>query len=632
MTTPSKILTKPLLDAISNPRDLDSLTATELVELAEQIRSYLIDSVAKTGGHLGPNLGVVELSLALHRIFDSPRDLIVWDTGHQAYVHKLLTGRKDFSKLRQEGGLSGYPSREESPHDIVENSHASTAISWADGISRERHRRGDDGSVVAVIGDGALTGGMAWEALNDMAEDQDRSLVVVVNDNGRSYEPTVGGMARHLAGLRTSESYEKSLAWGKRMLMSMGEPGKAAFEALHGLKAGLKDVLAPQVLFEELGLKYLGPIDGHDMISLEYNLELAKSFGHPVIVHVMTEKGRGYVPAEEDVSDRFHAVGRIHPETGLPVAPQRFAWTAVFADEIVKLAEQNRDVVALTAAMKEPVGLLPLATRYPDRVIDVGIAEQHALTSAAGMAYAGAHPVVALYATFLNRAFDQLLMDVALHRAPVTVVLDRAGVTGEDGPSHNGMWDLSLGSMVPGLRICVPRDGETMRQGLREAVAVSDGPTMLRYPKGALPANLHAVDRVPAGDVLWRGQDARVLLIGLGPLAHTAVEAAAVLKDRGIEVDVIDPRWAFPVSESLVDFCAANYRHVVTAEDGLVVGGFGAELARLLSPRGTSVAATGIPAGFLDTGKRDAILQRLGLDVDGLVQLVTKTVAPLPIR
>lgn len=609
-----------LLSRIAGPRDLDSLTAAELVDLAEEIREYLIRSVAQTGGHLGPNLGVVELTLALHRVFDSPRDVLIWDTGHQAYVHKLLTGRKDFSALRQEGGISGYPARSESEHDVVENSHASTAISWADGISREQSRNGNNASVVAVIGDGALTGGMSWEALNDMTEDEARSLIVVVNDNGRSYEPTVGGMARHLSGLRTSEQYEKSLAWGKERLLGLGEPGKAVFEALHALKAGIKDVLAPQVLFEELGLKYLGPIDGHDLISVEYNLELARSFGRPVIVHVITEKGRGYTPAEKDVSDRFHAVGRIHPETGLPVAPQRFGWTSVFASEIVKLAEANPSLVGITAAMKEPVGLLPLATRFPDRVIDAGIAEQHALTSAAGMAYAGAHPVVALYATFLNRGFDQLLMDIALHKAPVTIALDRAGITGDDGASHNGMWDLSLAAMIPGLRVCVPRDGQVLARGLAEAVEVSDGPTLIRYPKGALPEPIPAVESGQDIEFLWRGDDARLLLIGLGPLAADALRAAEALRQEGVEVDVVDPVWAFPISAELLDTCRSGYAGVVTAEDGLVVGGFGSELARELSADPVAVKVLGIPRQFVHTGTRPEILARMGLDDAGIAR------------
>lgn len=617
---------QPLLDRISCPADLDSFTATELVELAEEIRAFLIQSVARTGGHLGPNLGVVELSIALHRVFDSPRDAVVWDTGHQTYVHKLLTGRKDFSGLRQFGGLSGYPAREESEHDVVENSHASTALSWADGISRERHRRSETGSVVAIIGDGALTGGMSWEALNNIAEDQDRSLVIVINDNGRSYEPTIGGMARHLAELRTSEEYERVLAWGKKTLLNLGDPGRAAYEALHGLKAGIKDVVLPEVLFEELGLKYFGPVDGHDLVSVEYALQRARTLKKPVIVHVITDKGRGYVPAEEDLSDRFHAVGKIHPETGLPVAPQRFGWTTVFADEVVALADADPHLVALTAAMKAPVGLQPLSDKFPDRVIDVGIAEQHAMTAAAGMAYAGAHPIVALYATFLNRAFDQLLMDVALHSAPVTVVLDRAGITGEDGASHNGMWDLSLGAMVPALRVCAPRDGTTLRQGLRDAVGWEKGPTLIRYPKGSLPPDLLAKETEADLDILHQNEDAAsALLIGVGPLAHAAVEAATELHSRGINVDVVDPKWLFPIENHLLEFCG-QYDSVFVFEDGLVVGGFGAELARLLAPTPVAVHTVGVPREFQFLGSREDILHRLGLDAEGMVQIVKQNI------
>lgn len=607
----------PLLARISSPADLDSLTAAELVALAGEIRAMLIQSVAKTGGHLGPNLGVVELSIALHRVFDSPRDTLIWDTGHQAYVHKLLTGRKDFSQLRQLGGLSGYPSRQESAHDVVENSHASASLSWADGVSLEKCREGIDGAVVAVIGDGALTGGMAWEALNNIADHQDRNLVIVVNDNGRSYEPTIGGMAHHLAGLRTSENYERTLAWGKRLLLGMGDPGRVAYDALHGLKAGIKDVFVPQVLFEELGIKYLGPIDGHDIVSLEYALERAKAFGHPVIVHVITEKGRGYTPAEEDISDRFHAVGKIHPETGLPVAPARFGWTAVFAEEIVELAAQDPRLVGLTAAMKAPVGLAPLENLYPERVFDVGIAEQHAVASAAGMAFAGAHPVFAVYATFLNRAFDQMLMDVALHRAPVTFVLDRAGITGDDGASHNGVWDLSLAAMVPGLRVCAPRDGLRLRQGLREAVADETGPTLLRYPKGDLPSELEALAKVSAGEFLYRGgEHSRALIVAVGPLAHAGVEAASQLGEEGIAVDVIDPLWALPVSAGLVSL-ADNYDLVVTVEDGVVSGGVGSEIARLVS---TPTQVLGVPRGFYSQSKREMLLEELGLNSAGIAR------------
>lgn len=613
----------PLLDGIESPSDLDPMTASQLVALSDEVRNMLVYSVAKTGGHMGPNLGVVELSIALHRVFDSPRDTLIWDTGHQAYVHKLLTGRKDFSQLRQPGGLSGYPSRSESKHDVVENSHASTSLSWADGVSLEKLREGLEGSVVAVIGDGALTGGMAWEALNNIADHQDRSLVIVVNDNGRSYEPTIGGMAHHLAGLRTSEDYERTLAWGKRLLKGMGEPGRLAYDALHGLKAGIKDILVPQVLFEELGIKYLGPVDGHDIIALEYALERAKAYGRPVIVHAFTEKGRGYTPAEEDISDRFHAVGKIHPETGLPIAPARFGWTAVFASELVKIAKRNPKVVGITAAMKAPVGLAPFEQLYPERVFDVGIAEQHAVASAAGMAFAGAHPVFAVYATFMNRAFDQMLMDVALHKAPVTFVLDRAGITGDDGPSHNGVWDLSLAAMVPGMKVCVPRDAKRLREGLRAAIANDQGPTLLRYPKGDLPDKHDPVEEVPAGHVLYKAKgDARVLLIGLGPLASNTIEAAKILEDEGILADVIDPLWPLPVSEDVLDLCA-KYDLVLTIEDGIVIGGFGSEVARQTS---TETIVLGVPRQFLQQSKREMLMTDLGLDAEGIAAAVRRTI------
>lgn len=453
-----------LLAGISSPADLRRLKPQQLPALAAEIRDFLVHNVSRTGGHLGPNLGVVELTLALHRVFESPKDTFVFDTGHQSYVHKLLTGRQDFSALRKQGGLSGYPSRTESEHDVVENSHASTALSWADGIARANQVRGfDDRHVIAVIGDGALTGGMAWEALNNIAESEDRRVIIVVNDNGRSYSPTIGGLAHHLDTLRTTRGYEQFLGWGKRTLSRSGAPGRFAFQALHGLKKGLKDVVMPQGMFEDLGIKYIGPVDGHDEAAMERALQRARDFGAPVIVHAITEKGRGYTPAEQDVADRFHAVGRIHPETGLPVAPSRFGWTSVFADEIVRIGRRRPDVVAITAAMLHPVGLAPFAAEFPERTFDVGIAEQHAATSAAGMAFAGLHPVVAVYATFLNRAFDQVLMDVALHKAGVTFVLDRAGLTGDDGASHNGMWDMAMLRIVPGLRLAAPRDEPTLR-------------------------------------------------------------------------------------------------------------------------------------------------------------------------
>ncbi|GAA2722962.1 1-deoxy-D-xylulose-5-phosphate synthase [Cellulomonas aerilata] len=607
-----------LLDRITTPADLRRLTPAQVDELADEVREFLVQSVSRTGGHLGPNLGVVELTIAMHRVFESPRDTMVFDTGHQAYVHKLLTGRQDFSALRKRGGLSGYPSRGESEHDVVENSHASTALSWADGIAKANVVQGrTDRHVVAVIGDGALTGGMAWEALNNIAEGHDRRLVIVVNDNGRSYAPTMGGLAFHLDTLRTTRGYESFLSWGKRALHRTGMPGRFAYEWLHGLKKGLKDVVAPQGMFEDLGIKYTGPIDGHDTAAVEVALRRAKAFGGPVIVHVMTEKGRGYSPAEQDVADRFHAVGQIHPETGLPLAPSRFGWTSVFADEMVRIGRRRPDVVAITAAMLAPVGLAPFAAEFPTRTFDVGIAEQHAATSAAGMAFAGLHPVVAVYATFLNRAFDQVLMDVALHRAGVTFVLDRAGITGDDGASHNGMWDMAMLSVVPGLRLAAPRDEPTLREALRAAVDVDDAPTVVRYPKGSLVDPIPALETVDGVDVLARvGEpgDPEVLVVGVGSMVPTALQTADLLAAHGLRVTVVDPRWVLPVPSALVKL-AGEHAHVVTIEDGLVDGGVGAMLAQRSREAGvaTPVQSIGIPLGFLDHASREQIVDGLRL-------------------
>jgi 1-deoxy-D-xylulose-5-phosphate synthase len=606
-----------LLQRIGSPADVRALSAPQVRALAAEIRTFLVDQVSRTGGHLGPNLGVVELTLALHRVFDSPRDTLVFDTGHQAYVHKLLTGRRDFSRLRRRDGLSGYPSRSESPHDVVENSHASTALSWADGIAHANALNGrTDRHVVAVIGDGALTGGMAWEALNNIADGAQRNLVVVVNDNGRSYAPTIGGLALHLDALRTTRGYETVLSWGKRTLQRSGPPGRFAYDALHGLKKGIKDVVAPQGMFEDLGLKYIGPVDGHDIADVEFALQRARAFGGPVIVHVITEKGRGYSPAEQDVADRFHAVGQIHPETGLPVAPSRFGWTGVFADEIVRIGRRRPDVVALTAAMLAPVGLAPFAAEFPDRTFDVGIAEQHAVTTAAGMAFAGLHPVVAVYATFLNRAFDQVLMDVALHRAGVTFVLDRAGLTGDDGASHNGMWDLAVLGVVPGLRLAAPRDEDTLRAALRTAVDVDDAPTVVRYPKGALTPTLPAVDEVDGVDVLARhdGDGRSVLVCGVGAMARTALALGDLLAAHGLRVTVVDPRWVLPVPAALVKL-AGEHDHVVTLEDGVREGGIGSALALRARDAGigTPVQAFGVPRRFLAHASRDELLATLRL-------------------
>lgn len=606
------------LHRITSPQQLRRMSPRRLRSLAAEIRTFLVEEVSKTGGHLGPNLGVVELTIAMHRVFDSPRDRMIFDTGHQAYVHKLLTGRTDFSTLRKRGGLSGYPARAESVHDVVENSHASTAISWADGVAKGNVLAGHrDRHVIAVIGDGALTGGMAWEALNTIADGPDRPLVIVVNDNGRSYSPTIGGLSRHLDAMRADPNYERILGWGKRALNRGGPPGRMTYDALHGMKKGLKDVLRPSGWFEGLGIKYLGPVDGHDLHAVESALRAAKDFGAPVIVHAITQKGRGYTPAETDAADRFHAVGVIHPETGLPVKASRFGWTKVFADEICKVARVRSDVVGITAAMPGPVGLAPMAQEFPDRVFDVGIAEQHAVTSAAGLAFAGMHPVVAVYATFLNRAFDQVLMDVALHRAGVTFMLDRAGLTGDDGASHNGMWDMALLRSVPGLQLAAPRDEETLRRALREAVDVRDAPTVVRYPKGALPEPIPEIGKQGSVDVLSRTAGdggARVLVVGVGAFAGTAIEVGERLADQGIGTTVVDPRWVLPVAGDLVDLARAHDL-VLCLEDGLAENGIGAAIrdaaarARVYTP----VQTHGIPLRFLHHAARDELVEELGL-------------------
>ncbi|MFJ3582485.1 1-deoxy-D-xylulose-5-phosphate synthase [Streptomyces sp. NPDC090127] len=606
-----------ILETIRGPRDLRPLSGAELDELAAEIRQFLIQAVARTGGHLGPNLGVVELTLALHRVFHSPDDRILWDTGHQSYVHKLLTGRQDFSKLRCKGGLSGYPSREESEHDVIENSHASTVLGWADGLAKANEAAGRPDHVVAVIGDGALTGGMAWEALNNIAAARDRPLIVVVNDNERSYAPTIGGLADHLAALRTSEGYERVLAWGKDVLQHTPVIGPPLYGSLHGAKKGFKETFAPQGLFEDLGLKYIGPVDGHDLAAVESALRHAQRFPGPVLVHCLTEKGRGYRPALEDEADRFHAVGAMDPVTCEPLAPSTGpSWTSVFGDAIAEIGAERPDVVAITAAMLHPVGLTTFAERFPDRVWDVGIAEQHAVVSAAGLAAGGLHPVVAVYATFLNRAFDQLLMDVALHRCGVTFVLDRAGVTGTDGPSHNGMWDMSILQVVPGLRLAAPRDADQLRAQLREAVAVDDAPTVLRFPKETVGPAVAAVGRIGSMDVLLEpaGQDADVLLVAVGVMAEVCLQAADLLAGRGVRCTVVDPRWVKPVDEALAPL-AERHRLVAVVEDGVRTGGVGAAVGQALRDAGVDVPLRtfGIPEQFLAHAKRGEVLADLGL-------------------
>ncbi|HEV2634799.1 MAG TPA: 1-deoxy-D-xylulose-5-phosphate synthase [Actinocrinis sp.] len=620
-----------LLETVYRPRDLDQLSVEQLRQLAGEIREFLIESVSRTGGHLGPNLGVVELTIGLHRVFDSPRDTILWDTGHQSYVHKLLTGRQDFTKLKQDGGVSGYPSRAESEHDVCENSHASTALSYADGIAKAYQVRGQtDRRVVGVIGDGALTGGMAWEALNNIACAKDRPVVIVVNDNERSYSPTIGGLADHLATLRTTQGYERFLDWGKGTLARTPVVGNTIYEALHGVKKGLKDIVTPQGMFEDLGLKYIGPIDGHDIAEVESALRRAKGFGGPVIVHCITRKGEGYQPALDDEADHFHGIGVINPETGLPFQIQGTSWTDIFADEMVKIGNEREDVVAITAAMLQPVGLKKFAEAYPDRIYDVGIAEQHAATSAAGLAFGGLHPVVALYATFLNRCFDQVLMDVALHKAGVTFVLDRAGITGDDGASHNGMWDMSILQVVPGLRIAAPRDPSQVRSQLREAMDVADAPTVVRFSKGVAGPEVEAVEHVDGLDILRRGPGAEVLLVTAGPMAVQGLEAAALLEAEGVPVTVVDPRWVKPVNPALVEM-ARRYRAVVTVEDNGRVGGVGMALAQAMQDAGVDrpVRVLGIPQEFLDHAKRNLILERIGLTGEGIAGAVRAVLAGL---
>ncbi|MFC9758988.1 1-deoxy-D-xylulose-5-phosphate synthase [Streptomyces sp. NPDC056921] len=604
-----------ILESIRGPHDLKALNEAQLDELAQDIRRFLIQAVARTGGHLGPNLGVVELSIALHRAFDSPADRILWDTGHQSYVHKLLTGRQDFSKLRGKGGLSGYPSREESEHDVIENSHASTVLGWADGIAKAHQVLGRSDHVVAVIGDGALTGGMAWEALNNIAAAKDRPLIIVVNDNERSYGPTIGGLANHLATLRTTDGYERFLAWGKDVLQQTPVIGQPLYESLHGAKKGFKDAFAPQGMFEDLGLKYVGPIDGHDIAAVESALHRAKRFHGPVLVHCLTEKGRGYPPALLDDADRFHTVGAMDPLTCAPLAPGGGpSWTSVFGDEIAAIGAERPDVVAITAAMLHPVGLTKFAEAFPDRVWDVGIAEQHAAVSAAGLATGGLHPVVAVYATFLNRAFDQLLMDVALHRCGVTFVLDRAGVTGPDGASHNGMWDMSVLQVVPGLRIAAPRDAGELRAQLREAVAVDDAPTVIRFPKESVGEPVPAVGRIGGMDVLHRADDPDVLLVAVGVLAPVCLKAADLLAGAGIRCTVVDPRWVKPVDGELPPL-AARHRLVAVVEDNSRAGGVGSAVGQALRDAGVDVPLRtfGIPEQFLAHGKRAEVLADIGL-------------------
>jgi 1-deoxy-D-xylulose-5-phosphate synthase len=620
----------PILSGITGPRDLDDLTTSQLAQLAGEVRSFLVENVSRTGGHLGPNLGVVELTIALHRVFESPEDPIIFDTGHQSYVHKLLTGRQDFSDLRVRGGLAGYPQRDESDHDVVESSHASSSLSWADGISRAFAATGrDDRHVVAVVGDGALTGGMTWEALNNISDDNDRNLVIVVNDNGRSYAPTIGGMSRYLNRVRTAGAYRDLHHRSDRLFRAFGPVGRAVFRGVRGGTHGFLSRFTNNVaLYSNLDIKYLGPVDGHDIPALIETLQLAKSYGAPVIVHAITEKGRGYQPARDDEADQFHAVNRIDPATGEPLGSSKRGWTDVFSDALVRVGERDPRVIAMTAAMLRPTGLAPFAERFPERVYDVGIAEQHAVTAAAGLAYGGLHPVVALYATFMGRAFDQVLMDVALHKAGVTFVLDRAGVTGPDGPSHHGMWDLAMLQIVPHIRISAPRDATRLAEALDEAVAVDDAPTVIRYPKGAVADDIEAIERLADGvDVLSRDDSEDVLLVGIGPFASLAMDVAARLRAQGIGATVVDPRWAIPVQPSIIEL-AERHRLVITLEDGIRVGGIGTRVRQVLREAGvdTAVDELGLPDEFIDHASRDEILADAGLTASKIAQDVVAQV------
>lgn len=620
-----------LLENIHGPRDLDGLSVGQLEELAAEIREFLVREVSKTGGHLGPNLGVVELTIAMHKVFDSPNDAMVFDTGHQSYVHKLLTGRQDFSALREEGGLAGYPQRSESVHDIVESSHASSSLSWADGISRAFTMTGQSNRhVVAVVGDGALTGGMTWEALNNISDDNSRNLVIIVNDNGRSYAPTIGGMAHFLNDVRTRRSYRNLYSTSRKFFHFFGAPGRALYRGIRGGTHGfLARLTNNEALYSNLDIKYLGPVHGHDIRALTEALEQAKNYGAPVIVHAITEKGRGYQPALLDTADQFHAVGQIDPETGEPIeVASKPSWTSVFADEVVQLADSNPRLVGITAAMLRPTGLHKFAEKYPDRVYDVGIAEQHAVTSAAGLAFGGLHPVVAMYATFVNRAFDQVLMDVALHKAGVTLVLDRAGVTGPDGPSHHGMWDLAILQVVPSIRIAAPRDATRLREELGEAVAVEDGPTVLRFSKGSVGTEYEAVRRTDDGvDVLREAPHKDVLIVTVGPMAKIGLQVAERLAAQGIGATVVDPRWVVPVPESVIQL-SAQHRIVITIEDGVRVGGVGTRIRQDLRAAGVDTAVTelGLPDRFLQHGSRDAILESVGLTPQAIARDVVAQV------
>jgi len=619
-----------LLSRITSPSDVRALPQEKLDDLAAEVRDFLVEKVSTTGGHLGPNLGVVELTIALHRVFESPKDPLIFDTSHQSYVHKILTGRADkFDTLRQKGGLSGYTDRGESEHDWTESSHASAALSYADGMAKAFALTDQiDRKVVAVVGDGALTGGMCWEALNNIAADKTRNIVIVVNDNGRSYSPTIGGFANSLADLRTQPFYDKVMEQGKSTLNSMGWVGKRTFEVMHALKEGVKYHVIPTEMFPELNMKYVGPVDGHNIQALEHAFKYAKGYTGPIIIHCVTQKGRGYAPAENKTSDLMHSTGAIDPVTGVPLAKSQRSWTDVFTEELLEAGARRDDIVAITAAMAGPTGLAKFGEKFPDRLFDVGIAEQHATTSAAGLALGGLHPVVALYSTFMNRAFDQLLMDVGLLHLPVTLVLDRSGITGSDGASHNGVWDMSIAGIVPGMRLAAPRDDVRLRKQFNEAIEYENGPTIVRFPKGALVPVIDAVDTLDGGiDVIYRSDRANraqsILIVSIGALAGECVAAAKKLEEEGLAVDVIDPGWAIPVSPVISEL-ATSYDMVVTVEDGVLHGGVGSMIDTVCDENGvdTPVRIIAVPQKFLRHASRSEVLTDLGMDAEGIAESI----------
>jgi 1-deoxy-D-xylulose-5-phosphate synthase len=602
------------LETINSPADLRRLDEAQLEALAAEIRTFIVDAVDKTGhGHLGSNLGAVELTLAVHRVFDSPRDIVLWDTGHQAYVHKIVTGRREaFGELRKAGGLSGYPCRAESPHDWIENSHASTVLSYAYGLATaEQSEVGAGRRVVAIIGDGSMTGGMAYEGLNNLGH-AGRDVIIILNDNGRSYAPTVSRLSESLVKIRNNPKYVRRQARIEQLLHDVPVVGKPLERAVDAAKAAAREVWEPPEFFETLGVRYTGPFDGHDIGALEEALRNARELPGPHVVHVLTQKGRGYAPAENDPIKAMHDIGGLKPGS----------YTAAFSEALIKEAETRREVVAITAAMPDSTGLLPFAERFPDRCFDVGIAEQHAVTGAAGMAMGGLRPVVALYSTFLTRAFDQVMYDVGLHEQPVVFAIDRAGITGDDGPSHHGVLDMVLLSKVPGMTIFAPSSYQELQQMLHDALDITDGPSAIRWSKTAAPS----VD----DDQVGHGLEARlvraandpagaVCLVGVGKMLAAVSEAAEVLAAEGIDVTVWDPRCVKPFDEALVAD-AVQHRAVVTIEDGFAAGGIGSSLARQLRERESSaeVVVLGVPERFIPQGKPDQILADLGLDAAGV--------------